>query len=491
MPDEPEIREWRSERDISQSQLSELAGIEQQQLSRWELGKQPVPESRLETIRECLAELTDEEIAELNRRTIRHGGERNHSRSPLTAAEHERGDEEAGAAGTDASTDRYPVEWIADELDRAAAPNTGHKAVALFAGAGGLSLGFELAGFDIVGYVEKEAAIRDIYDANFEDSDCLGDDIRDVTAEDVREWTDSFGDIDVVIGGPPCQGFSLAGKRDVEDDRNRLFEPYAGIISHLQPKAFLMENVGKLTSMESPDGGRVVSEIVDEFGAIGYDADYAELDAKNYGVPQSRNRAIFIGVREDIEAAITFPEPTHASLDSGVQATLGGAHDRSLRPYETFRDATADLQRLGPGETAEGDPWHFAVDHPDHVVRWLEDVPAGHSAHENDDPDLRPNSGYNTTYKRIEWDEPSSTVTRTFGMISGTRNVHPEDTRSFTVREAMRCQTFPDTFEVFGTLTDVRDAIGNAVPPLFAKRLAERLREECLADVAVPNCNNN
>ena len=480
MPDKPEIREWRSKKEISQSQLSELVDIDQGKLSRWELGKEPVPEPQLETIRQCLDGLSEDEIAELNQRTILHGGEQNHAESPRTTAEHERARDTGAAA--DSSSSRYPIEWIADELNRETAPDTGRTAIALFAGAGGLSLGFELAGFDIVGYVEQDEAIRKIYDANFEDAECLGHDIRDVTAEDVREWRDAFGDIDVVIGGPPCQGFSLAGKRDVEDDRNRLFEPYARIISHLEPEAFLMENVGKLTSMESPDGGRVVSEIVDEFASIGYDADYAELDAKHYGVPQSRNRVIFVGLREDLDAQITFPDPTHASLDSGVQATLGGAHDRSLRPYETFRSATADLERLGPGEAAEEDPWHFAVDHPDHVVRWLEDVPAGHSAHENDDPELRPNSGYNTTYKRIEWDEPSSTVTRTFGMISGTRNVHPEDTRSFTVREAMRCQTFPDTFEVFGNLTDVRNGIGNAVPPLFAKRLAEHLREEYFRD---------
>lgn len=477
MPEGKKIREWRSERGISQSQLSDLVNIRQHKLSNWELGKESIPQSKLDTIRECIDDLTEEEIEDLNQRTILHDGNVSKSQSPKTK---ENSDEFSDSTNTINDTEIYPINWIAEELNQDERPQTNLNAIALFSGIGGLSLGFKLAGFNIVGYVEKEEPRREIYSANFEDAECLGHDIRDITKDQIQEWKTKFEDIDAVIGGPPCQGFSLAGKRDIKDDRNQLFKPYAMIISELNPDIFLMENVGKLTSMQAPDGNQIVSRIVDEFEDIGYDAEYEELNAKNYGVPQSRNRVIFIGIPEGDKNDIIFPDPTHANAESGIQTKLGDQLDDSLKDHETFRRATKDLCSLESGEESENDPWHFAVDHPEHVIKWLEDVPEGSSAHENDDPELRPNSGYNTTYKRIEWDEPCSTVTRTFGMISGTRNVHPEDTRSFTVREAMRCQTFPDDFEVFGNLTDVRDGIGNAVPPLFAKRLAEHLREKYL-----------
>ena len=119
------------------------------------------------------------------------------------------------------------------------------------------------------------------------------------------------------------------------------------------------------------------------------------------------------------------------------------------------------------------DPLHWAVSHPAHVIEWLRGVPEGASAHDNEDPQLRPPSGYNTTYKRLVWDEPSSTIGTTFGMISASRNVHPQFTRSLTVREAARCQTFPDDFEFEGNWTAVRTMIGNAVPPILAKAVAE------------------
>lgn len=111
----------------------------------------------------------------------------------------------------------------------------------------------------------------------------------------------------------------------------------------------------------------------------------------------------------------------------------------------TFRDATFDLPFLESGESSL-DPLHWSISHPTHVIQWLKNVPEGHSAHENIDPALRPPSGFNTTYKRIRWDEPCSTISTNFSMISGCRNVHPSSTRSLTIREATRAQSFPDEF---------------------------------------------
>lgn len=127
---------------------------------------------------------------------------------------------------------------------------------------------------------------------------------------------------------------------------------------------------------------------------------------------------------------------------------------------------------------SKNDPLHWAIVHPQHVIDWLVDVPEGKSAHENPDPNKRPPSGFNTTYKRNVWDEPCSTISTNFNMISGCRNVHPTNTRSLTIREATRAQSFPDEFVFCGKWGDVRTAIGNAVPPLMAYEIANEVIDQ-------------
>ena len=171
---------------------------------------------------------------------------------------------------------------------------------------------------------------------------------------------------------------------------------------------------------------------------------------------------ILVGIRNDSDNHYIFPSITHDGL---------------VVPFRTFRDATSDLERVESGEKSN-DAMHWAVTHPEHVIAWLKDVPEGCSAHDNADPSMRPPSGFNTTYKRIVWDEPCSTISTNFGMISGCRNVHPEQTRSLTVREATRAQSFPDSFVFCGSWGDIRKAIGNAVPPLLAKQIAQSLMNQ-------------
>ena len=132
---------------------------------------------------------------------------------------------------------------------------------------------------------------------------------------------------------------------------------------------------------------------------------------------------------------------------------------------------------LESGEKSN-DPLHWSISHPQHVIDWLKDVPEGCSAHDNPDPNMRPTSGFNTTYKRIKWDEPCSTISTNFSMISGARNVHPTSTRSLTIREAARAQSFPDEFAFFGGWGDVRKVIGNAVPPMLAYVIAEAIKKQ-------------
>jgi DNA (cytosine-5)-methyltransferase 1 len=174
-----------------------------------------------------------------------------------------------------------------------------------------------------------------------------------------------------------------------------------------------------------------------------------------------------VAVRNDINHEPSLPNTTYGdSVDIFSE----------ILPFRTFADACSDLVFLESGESSE-DSLHNAVKHPAHVIDWLWDVPQGLSAHENKEPSKRPPSGYNTTYKRQVWSEPASTVQTTFGMISGCRNVHPIATRSLTIREAARIQSFPDSYKFIGTLGAIRTGVGNAVPPLLAYTVACHLKK--------------
>jgi DNA (cytosine-5)-methyltransferase 1 len=277
----------------------------------------------------------------------------------------------------------------------------------------------------------------------------------------------------VLLGGPPCQGFSLAGKRRVDDPRNELFRDYMRVLDVLRPKVAILENVRLLTSMKSKSGRLVKDEIAEQFRNHGYRVRLFEENAKNYGVPQHRERVIFVAVKGELGKDPSFPKPEFVD-----RPTL---YERRVR---TFADACSDLAFIESGEAAD-DPLHTAVSHPDHVVEWLWDVPEGRSAHDNEDPVKRPPSGYNTTYKRQIWNEPAGTVQTTFGMISGCRNVHPIATRALTVREAARIQSFPDTYRFVGSLAAIRTGIGNAVPPLLGRSIAQHVRSRILDLVEV------
>jgi DNA (cytosine-5)-methyltransferase 1 len=229
-----------------------------------------------------------------------------------------------------------------------------------------------------------------------------------------------------------------------------------------------MENVRLMTSMKGSDGNLFIERIMDGFNSIGYAVEYQYMNAQDYGTPQCRDRVIVVGTDTSIARRYKFPTPTHTD-NAHIDLT-----SCVNEPIRTFRDAVADLPQLESGKKS-ADPLHWTVSHPYHVIEWLKDVPEGKSAHENENPALRPPSGFNTTYKRLVWDEPCSTISTNFSMISGCRNVHPASTRSITIREATRSQSFPDSFAFFGKWGDIRRVIGNAVPPLLAKAIADSI----------------
>lgn len=455
------LRSVREKLGLSQAKLAEITGIPQAELSSFELGKIDMHREAEKIISRFLAQ--EGKVEGLVKRKKRYRiheytvPPRDLSRVKM------------------AKQTKENIEYVnlLSRLDRNRTKHVANrpKALSLFSGCGGFSAGFSWAGFEVLGFVELEDDFRLIYRDNFQDSEELGSDITQISEAQIKGWKKKFGNVDVIIGGPPCQGFSLSGKRRADDPRNSLFHHYLRVVECIKPKVAVLENVRLLTSMKFPDGSSVASAICEGFAAKGYVVRAFEVNAKDYGVPQHRERVIFVAVRKDLGLPPSIPSPTHLKRGDLFKDTVS---------HRSFADACSDLEFLESGEKSLQDLLHESVHHPKHVIDWLWNVPQGASAHDNEDPRLRPPSGYNTTYKRQVWNEPAGTVQTTFGMISGCRNVHPISTRALTVREAARLQSFPDNFRFRGSLGAIRTSIGNAVPPLLAYALGRHVRGQFL-----------
>ncbi len=453
------IRKMREGIKVSQAQFSEIAGIPQCRLSGLELGKETPTEDEVQKITSAVEKIIQGEIIPRKKKRV---FKKVFNYSIV----------DVNPRRSYTQTKRN-VEYrnLLHNLELEFNKDHSHepKAISFFAGCGGLCYGITAAGFNIVASNELMDDFRAIYKENFPNAHFLSNDIRDITDSEIEEVLKENPEIDLFAGGPPCQGFSLAGKRNVEDQRNTLFQYYLSIAKKVRPKVILMENVRLLTSMKNPDGKFVKDEIIKTFDEIGYDGKFFIVNASDYFVAQNRERVLFLGIRKDLKM-----RPDMLNPICGASTDLFDTYI----PKFTFGDAVSDLEYLESGEQAEKDKYHKATNHPEHVIRWLYNVPQGKSAHDNQDPNLRPPSGYNTTYKRQVWSEPGSTVTTNYNMISGGNNVHPIATRALTTREALRLQSFPDSFKFIGKEGSIRTTIGNAVPPLLAYYIAKFLKEK-------------
>lgn len=451
-----DIREKRNDIGLSQSKLADITGIEQARISAYELGKLNLTNTEIIKISKQLEIIDEHTVLKLKKKRFQNS---QHLESIILQIPRR------GYKKTNRNIEYLKtLNGLENQFQNP--PKTGLRAISFFAGCGGLCYGVKAAGFEIVATNELVEEYKNIYRQNFPTANFLPNDIKDISEKDIIEILEKHKTIDLMVGGPPCQGFSLAGKRDVNDKRNTLFEYYLKIAKQIQPKVILIENVRLLTSMKDPNGSLVSKRILDTFEKIGYVSTFYNVNAKDFGVPQHRERVIFIAVRKDLQKNPSIPE-----IKFGNSVNLFNSFD----PYFTFGDAVSDLEFLESGEKSKTDKYHWAVKHPEHVIRWLVDVPEGKSAHDNENPELRPPSGYNTTYKRQVWNEPAGTVATTYGMISGCRNVHPIATRSLTTREALRLQSFPDSFKLIGNDGTIRTVIGNAVPPLLGYEIAKHL----------------
>lgn len=374
-----------------------------------------------------------------------------------------------------------------------------------FSGPGGLAEGFSQAGFKTLMGIDFDENSAETFKKNHSESDYIRADISQLDPEDVVEklGLDEGKKVDVIVGGPPCQGFSIAGNREKDDDRNELFKDYARHVKELNPKFVLMENVPGMLSMETPDGEPVINEICERFSDIGYRTEYKVLKASNFGVPQNRERVFVLGTRLD-DGVIEFPERTH--IEDGDDQKLSEI-DSEMDRAVTVGEALSDLPSLEAGEEsqsygsdAKNDYQrlmrenmndssevknHDAVNHRDHIVKRFEHIPQGGDM--TDAPEEhQPSKVYSSRNRRLKEDAPSYTVTS--HVLD--ELIHPWDDRSITVREAARLQSFPDDYVFVGERnvfhgsdeTSQYEQVGNAVPVLLAKSIAEKILEDNFED---------
>lgn len=349
-----------------------------------------------------------------------------------------------------------------------------YQLIDLFSGAGGMTLGFVDGRFNgrfkSVFALDNDSSSVETYNSNFSKK------AKHCVAEDIEQWlkTNAVPAADVVIGGPPCQGFSLLNKKREGDLRRALWEPYMDFVEESGASVFVMENVqGLLKSSE-------FEEICRRSARLGFELlNPAVLNMADYGVPQTRKRAIAIGVKADHFSSFSFPafppRPSHSS----------DPDSSGLLPWTTVKDVIGDLPRRTKGVAirSEDKPpldLHFGRKPTDMSMERYKAVPVGGNRFDlqKNRPDITPDcwirkkSGGTDLFGRLWWDRPSVTIRTEFFKPEKGRYLHPTANRPISHREAARLMSFPDDFVFVGSKIDIARQIGNAVPPVFASMLA-------------------
>ena len=373
----------------------------------------------------------------------------------------------------------------------------------LFSGAGGLTFGFSHRirankfvrnkKFHFIFANEFNHSAATAFSTNFPQIPLLECDIADIDINYLKgKNIDTNVAVDLVIGGPPCQSYSTVGKRQY-DQRAKMYKEYTRILSIFRPTMFIFENVTGLLSMKNDKNQPVMNDIVALFNHIddtlGYRLYPKVLNAKNYGVPQSRERVFIVGIRSNVDYEWNYPNPTNDGINT---------------PYLTVSDAISDLPPLAYGETADqynlnpqtdyqtllrGNQFdlldHSCGTYGEKITAVIQAVPQGEGRPyinrlvENGQLDRKffLTSGYDNTYGRLWWDRPCTTITNSLGTPSALRCIHPLQNRALSTREGARIQSFPDSFHFCGTKYERNSQVGNAVPPLVAIALAKQVEK--------------
>lgn len=339
----------------------------------------------------------------------------------------------------------------------------------LFSGCGGLSLGFQEAGFHVLLGVDNDKAALTTFAQNHTDSVAENIDLSSASAMEQIAEIVADKPVDVIVAGPPCQGFSLTGPRNFDDPRNKLYLSVISAVGRFKPKAFVIENVPGMASLY---GGEVKDEIIRRFQSMGYNMNWKILLAADYGVPQLRRRLVFVGMQKKY-GEFTFPKPIR-SPDNYVtcEQAIGDLPSRQNelgQETDSYSSApVSDYAKLMRGSQNVLHN-HVATNHTDHVKSVIALVPPGGNYR-----DLPPGVGdsrkFHVAWTRYHGQKPSNTID------TGHRNhFHYKYNRVPTIREFARLQSFPDDFVFYGTKTQQNRQVGNAVPPLLGKAIASQL----------------
>lgn len=381
------------------------------------------------------------------------------------------------------------------------------KLVDFFSGAGGLSCGLNMAGFESILGSDINPVYAQTFAKNHPKTHIITNDIRELSEHEILRLTGlKSGELDLIAGGPPCQGFSInAPIRSLDDQRNHLFKEYLRIAEILHPKAILIENVPGIVSLGK---GTVVEAIYMQLEKMGYTVKHKILFAGHYGVPQMRFRTIFIALRDFNK--VDFPEPTH---DASANTNFAGAKElcikisplfsQYLKKKTTVWDAISDLPELSVGQLINDVEYtknsqseyqdisrvnstkifnHGCANLGKTNLERLKHIPQGGSW--RDIPhDLLPTglqrarrSDHTKRYGRLHPEEMCSTILTKCDPHWGSF-FHPYQERAISVREAARIQSFPDNYIFTGNLTEQFEQVGNAVPPLMAKAIGETIKK--------------
>ncbi|MCX6049951.1 MAG: DNA cytosine methyltransferase [Chloroflexi bacterium] len=361
-------------------------------------------------------------------------------------------------------------------------------AIDLFCGVGGMSLGFERAGFEVLAAFDFERRHVEAYQYNFHQTQVIKADIRDLTATNILEVCNTKQQIDVIFGGPPCQGFSVAGRGLVADERNSLLSEFARIVCEIRPKAFVIENVRGILAEKYRN---ILSQFHDTLATVGYRFIPTPwtLDAANYGVPQRRKRVFFVGVLENNKLPI-LPEPSIATHNNIVLPTVEDAISDlpELEEIEYLFNSDRYFGELGNPSLysarlrepnldlteARKQKFSFAglggcsrTIHAEAIRQRFKSTLPGAS-----EPISR--------FYKLDWKGLAPTLRAgtpsSHGQHMAARPIHPEEPRCITIREAARLHSFPDWFEFYPTKWYGFMQIGNSVPPLLAEAVAASLK---------------
>jgi DNA (cytosine-5)-methyltransferase 1 len=330
--------------------------------------------------------------------------------------------------------------------------------IELFAGAGGLALGIERAGFNTLGLIEYDKDAADTLKYNRKSWNVIHNDIANISGLDLTEYFGlESGELGLLSGGAPCQSFSYAGKRlGLDDARGTLFYHYALFLQKLQPKMFLFENVrGLLTH----DGGRTYETILKIFSDTGYTIQKDVLNAWDFGVAQKRERLITVGIRNDLVGEIHFEFPKPHKYKPVLRDVLQDVPDSAGTPYSDYKRKIFEL-------VPPGGYWRDIA--PDIAKEYMKSC-------------WNMEGGRTGILRRLSMDEPSLAVL-TSPSQKQTDRCHPLEARPFTIRENARCQSFPDDWVFCGSVGSQYKQVGNAVPVNLAYDIGIKIREalECL-----------